>query len=433
MHINIRITHYSIVQLLITTFILMSINLFSYGQNQEERPLRYFDTQKEHDRLLSEHEAYAENLAKMEQFIKEYGETGNERIDEIPVVFHILYNERQAYPSLEQVQFQLEVLNDFYGKYRKPIEPFLSSTLQEYAEMGQDLGISFCATSIEFIPTNIMEWENDNSIKSSDKGGVDPWSTEKFLNIWVGNLKENIGGYAQMPEGPIHTDGIVIDFNFFGNEKGTAVAPYHQGKTLCHLVGNYLGLYDLWDEDEPCKDDRVADTPIHNAPNFELINDGTKHISFCPNAPIEMSMNLMDNSDDKYLTMMTLGQKSRIKAVLSKEGSRGELTHSEYACMEEVGKFANKSKSLLSQQNSFLLYPNPSSDKVTILLESLGEEARVVVFNSMGVKVLDKPCTLLEGTHQLELNCSSWSVGNYLVNVYFANQERQTKTLQITR
>jgi hypothetical protein len=35
-----------------------------------------------------------------------------------------------------------------------------------------------------------------------------------------------------------------------------------------HLVANYLGIYELWNEVTPClADDFVDETPNHNAPN----------------------------------------------------------------------------------------------------------------------------------------------------------------------
>ena len=72
-----------------------------------------------------------------------------------------------------------------------------------------------------------------------------------------------------MPGGPVATDGIVIDYRYFGTG-GTAIAPYDEGRTLTHLVGNYLNLHDLWNDVSRCSDDEVADTPVHNGPNYAL-------------------------------------------------------------------------------------------------------------------------------------------------------------------
>lgn len=137
-----------------------------------------------------------------------------------------------------------------------------------------------------------------------------------------------------MPGGPEETDGIVIDYQFFGTI-GTSREPYNDGKTLTHLVGSYLGLYELWNEERPCWDDYVNDTPIHNAPNYGPTNE-YKHVSTCPGNPVEMSMNFMDNSDDEYLYLFTAGQMMRIHAVLTKGGPRHKLTNSQTLCSKDL-------------------------------------------------------------------------------------------------
>jgi hypothetical protein len=119
-----------------------------------------------------------------------------------------------------------------------------------------------------------------------------------------------------MPGGPSATDGIVLDYRFLGS-LGTVKAPYDQGKTLTHLVGNYLGLNDLWGNGH-CADDLVDDTPPHNAPNFGC--PGYRHISTCDDNPVEMTMNFMDNTDDACMYMFTAGQVRRMRAALGESG-----------------------------------------------------------------------------------------------------------------
>jgi hypothetical protein len=58
-------------------------------------------------------------------------------------------------------------------------------------------------------------------------------------------------------------------------------------RTLTHLMGNYLNLYDLWNESQPCADDYVDDTPIHNAPNGRFWQ--YRHVSTCDGSPVEMT------------------------------------------------------------------------------------------------------------------------------------------------
>lgn len=47
-------------------------------------------------------------------------------------------------------------------------------------------------------------------VKSSAAGGVNPWPSGRYLNIWVCQLGGGLLGYAQFPGGPAETDGVVI-------------------------------------------------------------------------------------------------------------------------------------------------------------------------------------------------------------------------------
>lgn len=148
-----------------------------------------------------------------------------------------------------------------------------------------------------------------------------------MINIWVAELDSGNAGYAHLPGAPSGIDGIVIDPDFFGNEEGTAKAPYTQGKTLVHLMGTYLGLYELWNENEPCKDDLVEDTPLHDGPTSIAVRSdkNSRFVCFCPGTPTAMYMNFMDNSDDSQLSLFTEGQKKRMRAVLTSGGLRNGL------------------------------------------------------------------------------------------------------------
>ena len=176
--------------------------------------------------------------------------------------------------------------------------------------------------SINFIESKRDCWPLDNSIKDKEKGGTPPIDPGTNINIWVADLGGESRGYAQMPGGPDETDGIVIDYRFLGID-GSAVAPYNKGKTLTHLIANYLNLHSIWGEGF-CKDDRVKDTPIHNTPNFGCPK--YKHITTCSDDIVtEMTINFMDNTDDACTTMFTQGQRNRIYANLLPGGPRHSL------------------------------------------------------------------------------------------------------------
>ena len=125
-------------------------------------------------------------------------------------------------------------------------------------------------------------------MKSQEKGGARAVLPDKLINIWISDLDPNIGSYATSPFQDVEDAGIVIDQRLFGKEQ----------KSLTHLMGNYLGLKDLWHEYEPCGDDLVSDTPISNAPNRG--KPKFKHITTCVRNRLvpEMTMNYMDSTDD---------------------------------------------------------------------------------------------------------------------------------------
>ena len=156
-------------------------------------------------------------------------------------------------------------------------------------------------------------------MKFTSQGGADVWDSKKYLNIWVCNLSGSTLGFAQFPGGPESTDGVVVDYLYFGSI-GTATAPYDLGRTLTHEVGHWLNLRHIWG-DSYCGNDFVDDTPTQQTSNSGC--PSFPHIS-CNNGPNgDMFMNYMDYTHDDCLIMFTNGQKNRMIAALL--NSRSEL------------------------------------------------------------------------------------------------------------
>jgi transposase len=164
----------------------------------------------------------------------------------------------------------------------------------------------------------------DDAVKSAATGGVDPWPSDRYLNIWVCNLADGLLGYAQFPGGPPETDGVVILNTAFGTT-GTATAPFNRGRTATHEVGHFLNLRHIWGDDFLCAaSDLAADTPNAAGPNFGKPN--FPHVS-CNNGPNgDMFMNYMDYVDDDSMFMFTPQQVARMLATL--EGPRSMLSQS---------------------------------------------------------------------------------------------------------
>ncbi|WP_207433178.1 M43 family zinc metalloprotease [Sabulibacter ruber] len=245
-----------------------------------------------------------------------YGRNGEQPLGQvvtIPVVVHVVYFNNQMNISDAQIQSQINVLNKDFRR----LNTDANKTPELFKNLAADTEIEFClakqdpngepTTGITRTRTSVTAFEiGDNKIKFSSTNGKDAWDTKRYLNIWVGrlNTRESILGYAQFPNsGPVTTDGVVIDYRYFGTT-GAVTAPYNLGRTATHEVGHWLNLFHIWG-DADCGDDQVGDTPTQ-----QEANNGcpTFPHSTCNNTS-DMFMNYMDYTDDACMNMFTKGQK----------------------------------------------------------------------------------------------------------------------------
>jgi hypothetical protein len=289
------------------------------------------------------------NMEEIERYTQDYLKKypkgqGGRAITTIPVVVHVVYD--QAVPvqniSDAQIQSQIDILNqDFSGTNSEISGSNFNSTafpLGVFNGLVSNPEIQFCLASQDpngFSTTGITRkastrtnWDTDTSLKRSASGGVDPWDRSKYLNIWVCRISLSTAnvvlGYAQLPGGDPTTDGVVVDYRFFGNI-GTAVSPFNKGRTATHEIGHWLNLKHIWG-DASCGDDLVSDTPKQNAANTGC--PVYPHLSTCTGTPVEMTMSYMDYTNDACMYMFSTGQKARMKAVLSSGAARGSLSSS---------------------------------------------------------------------------------------------------------
>ncbi|MCB0624470.1 MAG: zinc metalloprotease, partial [Saprospiraceae bacterium] len=169
--------------------------------------------------------------------------------------------------------------------------------------------------------TSVTAFSANDNMKFNSSGGKDAWPAGSYLNIWVCDLSGGLLGYAQFPGGPASTDGVVIDYAYFGTI-GTATPPFHLGRTATHEVGHWLNLRHIWG-DGPCSvDDFVTDTPTSDAANYGC---PIGHVS-C--STTDMVQNYMDYTDDACMNLYTTGQKNRMRAVFDTGGARQSLLNS---------------------------------------------------------------------------------------------------------
>jgi Pregnancy-associated plasma protein-A/Secretion system C-terminal sorting domain len=252
----------------------------------------------------------------------------------IPVVVNVLWNTAVENISDAQIQSQLDVLNaDF-----RLLNDDALGTPAAFALSLADCEINFCLARRD--PTGCLTngirrrettktvfYSNTDNVKFTSQGGLDIWDRDQYLNIWVCNMNSNPIAYAQFPGGSASTDGIVVDYRYFGTI-GTATAPFNLGRSATHEIGHWLNCFHIWGDDESsCSGtDMVGDTPNqadenYGCPSFPQVS--------CSNGPTgDMFMNYMDYVDDACMFMFTNGQKTRMQATFEAGGPRNAILNS---------------------------------------------------------------------------------------------------------
>ncbi|HKO38520.1 MAG TPA: zinc metalloprotease [Solirubrobacterales bacterium] len=285
-----------------------------------------------HELLVETKPEYRARRLEVEEETRQTIETGEamrvaRKLIKIPVVVHVVHATERENVSDAQVKSQIAVLNkDFRAKNSDK-----SKVPSAWKSLVADANIEFAlatkdpkgkkTTGITRTATSVTSFGANDEVKSKKSGGVDPWPTDRYLNVWVCNLGQGLLGYAQFPGGPAKTDGVVILYTAFGT-KGAVKAPFNKGRTATHEIGHYLGLRHIWGDRNDCSgNDFVADTPPARQanmgkPKFPRIT--------CNNGPNgDMFMNYMDYVDDDTMYMFTEGQVARMNATLA--GPRRKL------------------------------------------------------------------------------------------------------------
>jgi len=327
----------------------------------------------------------------------------------IPVIFHILYNEDAERVSEAQIYNQLDALNRDFG-FTSSSFTHEALTQEGFDAVSNHIGIEFClpqfgsdSIAINYYPVARKDWQFDNAMKNTTTQGVLPWNPQQFLNIYIVDLHDTlaVAGYAQMPGAADSTDAIVIDYRFVGN----AEAPYDMGRTLVHLVGNWMGVYSIWGVDD-------------------------QHLSSCQHDKlvVEQTMNFMDSSDDACLSMWTTGQKYRFFAFL--QAARGNLIKHTFSCEsrpnnikpELVQNKISPTVQLKIDPTQFLadgvkVYPNPARTYIQLQLS-------LKLINPISIQVTDLNGQLIyqqqtaPSTGTIRLATADWLTGIYLLSIH---------------
>ena len=195
---------------------------------------------------------------------------GPDTVFRIPVVVHIVWIDPSHNLPDSLIYNQIDVLNADFRRRNADT----GNTRNEFKSVAADAGIEFFLADTDpwgASTTGIIRTQGSptlgtfdpftDNIKASASGGSDPWDTDNYLNIWVGDLVFGFGvlGYAFPPAGlpnwpgGASTDsakqGVVIHYAAFGKGNPYAIGGpglADQGRTAVHEVGHYLGLRHSW-------------------------------------------------------------------------------------------------------------------------------------------------------------------------------------------
>ncbi|MFM2134997.1 MAG: hypothetical protein RL021_397 [Bacteroidota bacterium] len=240
----------------------------------------------------------------------------------IPVVIHIVHKYGPENISDAQVLDCIRLLNEDFRKLNADTTQIVPS----FRSVAADCEIEFrlatidpsgnCTNGIDRIYSDLTYLANDDS-------KLNPWPSNKYLNIWSVNSLENTGAaaYAYYPgTAPPGADGILTRHDYVGSIGSSTGSHRH---TITHEVGHCLNLAHVWGSTNSpgvaCGDDNVTDTP-----ETEGWTSCNLSASVCNPPVIENVQNMMEYS---YCScMFTFGQRNRMFAALnSSAGGRNQL------------------------------------------------------------------------------------------------------------
>jgi PKD repeat protein len=242
------------------------------------------------------------------------GSRSMDSVKVVPIVVHVIHNGGSENISEAQVQSQIQVLNEDYGK--------MPGTNGDGS--GVDTEVRFflanldpdgrCTNGIVRVKSPLT---NHQTYQRALLKELSFWDNTRYLNIYiVKSINGGVGGYSSFPDGPPGEDGVVVRHNIFGT---TGTAGNSQGRTASHELGHWFGLYHTFNNacgDDVCTTgDFVCDTPPALEPNFSCTTKNTCH-NDVPDLN-DLKENYMDYTPGTCKNMFTEGQKMRMQATLN--------------------------------------------------------------------------------------------------------------------
>lgn len=293
---------------------------------------------------------------------------GEELTYRIPVIFHVLYkdkNDPHQYISANRIKQVLDKVNQYYD----------GKTIATGGDAGQDINLEFYlpetdeagqpleTPGVEYIAWNEMPIDCEDFMTSDNDRILDLlWDMNKYINIMLYNFAEvgNGGiilGISHLPlstQGKNYLEGLTaveythmensnlgypqcVSINSLYFDEDTPAGYYNAmdaNVTLAHELGHYLGLHHAFDEDDNAEEtgglstacidsDYCPDTPSYNRYAYQMmLEEYYKNFSMeaferenCQTGETFISYNLMDY-EISHSDRFTPDQRARMRHVL---------------------------------------------------------------------------------------------------------------------
>lgn len=425
-------------------FLLFSGSFPTWGQSSLDSINRCGSFERD-QQLMRNDPGWRLRRERMDALLNEYVRTHRslrstaEEVIRIPVVVHVVHDQKDntigglnnPNITVEQIRSQIEVLNEDYR--RKPGTPGFNNN-----PLGADSHIEFYLAEYDpdgYFTDGITRHQylaksSFNPFSDADLlAEIAYWPTDKYLNIWVCRLSNSYLGIAQFPsvdripgldtanEPNEKTDGVIIDFRYFGRKTGAITSKiYNLGRTTTHEVAHWLGLIHTWG-DTDCGTDYIEDTPPTKEPNKVTVCQ--PKFSNCLGVTTRnMIENYLDYSPDSCMNIFTHDQVARMRAVLALSPRRASLV-----------EYSKEGRLEPAEQLTVTVFPNPVESDLTL-------EVRFADYQSFGYSIYDLTGRMLYQagfdsvwSRRIRLDVQLLPPGVYIVRV---NTDRESVTQRFT-